>query len=381
VVFKVALRALGLFTNNTKYPIDALIYRHAVALAGRLVRDSTVAHGVDPFSAIEDAVAAILFEVCFGAAGHGDEELYSEMMQLLHQMRDVMPAVQSGDVMPWMTPLLRTPLRRYADNLRRSHQLNTNKVEAVISSGVPDTPTCIVHALHHACSTECSNDVDGSQRAKIMATVQDFIGAGSEVVVHFIHWAILYAAKYPDIVQERVRDEIGRTIGLTSAPVAADRCRMPYTEACIWEITRHACVAPMSLPHSAVCDAVISGYNVAADTVVFANLYSTGWDPDVWGDPATFRPDRFLTSDGSQVDRDVVNRFMCFGAGSRRCPGAQFAKLEMFIFFVVLMQSCTFSALPGQQLSVDGTFVLTNRAKTYRVLAQTAANDDDDASI
>ena len=381
--FKVALRVLAIFADKTKYPIEALIRHHAVALADRLIHDAAPARDgqvglsvVDPYSAIESAVVAILFEVCFGESSDGDQELYSQMMKMLHEMRDVMPSVQSVDVMPWLAPFLRSPLRRYSDSLRRSNQLSVDKIDAIVSTDVPDVPTCVVHALHHACSTQVVNDIDGSQRAKIMATVQDFVGAGSEVVVNFIHWAILYAAKYPGIVQERVRNEIRQTIGWTSAPVASDRGRMPYTEACVWEIMRHACVAPASIPHAAVRDAVIAGCSVAAGTVVFANLYSTGWDPDVWGDPATFRPERFLTPDGSQLDRAVVNQLMCFGAGRRRCPGAQISTLLVFLFFVVLMQRCKFSAAPGHELLTDGNCVITNQAKRYGVLVHAATNDD-----
>ena len=68
-----------------------------------------------------------------------------------------------------------------------------------MGAGVPATPTCVVHALHHACVTEAAGD--SSLRARLMAIVQDLVGAGSEIVVHFIHWAILYAAKYPTAVQ------------------------------------------------------------------------------------------------------------------------------------------------------------------------------------
>ena len=375
---KVALGVLGLFTHNAKYPTEALIYRHAVALADRLIHESKLGGAVEPFNAIESAVVAILFELCFGAAGDGDNELNSEIIRMQHEMRGVMSIVQSVDVMPWTAPLYRGPLRNYTASLRRSYKLTTNKTEALISAGVPDQPTCIVHALHQACLTKVVNDVDGSKRARIMATVEDFIGAGSETVVNFIHWVILYAAKYPSAIQERVRDEIRRTIGWMSTPVAADRARMPYTDACMWEIVRHCCLTPMSLPHAVVSDTVIAGYNIPAGTVVFANFYSTGWDPDIWHDEAAFRPERFLTPDGSQVDRQVINQFMCFGAGRRRCPGAQFGTLEMFLFFVVLMQRCSFSAPPGHELSTDGNFVLINQAKRYHVVVQ-AAHDDDDA--
>jgi len=369
-----------MLTCSTKYPIDALIHRQAVALADRLIHDSASLEDgqapvvQDPYNAIESAIVAIMFEICFGAAGDGDQQLYSEMMRMLHEMRDVMPSVQSADIMPWMAPLLRGKVRRYTDTLQRFDQLSTIKTDALVSAGVPDMPNCIVHALHHACLTDATNDVDGSMRAKIMAVVQDFIGAGSEISVHFIHWAILYAAKYPSAVQQRVRDEIRCTIGWTSAPVASDRGRMPYSEACMWEIMRHCCLSALSIPHTVIRDAVIDGCSVTAGTVVFANLYSTGWDPDVWGDPGTFRPERFLSQDGSRVDHEVLNQFMRFGAGRRRCPGAQFSTLEMFLFFVILMQRCSFSAPPGHELSIDGTFVLTNQAKRYGVLVQPAVN-------
>ena len=385
---KAALRALRLFTQNAKHSTETLIHRHAVALSERLIQDSlppgdddAAAHAaaVEPYDAIESAVVAVMFEMCFGAPGAGDEELYSQMMAMLHAMRSVMPAVQSVDVMPWMAPLLRAPLRHYTDSLLRSHRLTRRKTDAIVNAGVPDQPTCVVHALHQACQSEQADD---SQRARIMATVDDFIGAGSEIVVHLVHWALLYAAKYPSSVQQRVRDEIGRTVGWTAAPLAGDRARMPYTDACMWEIMRHACVTAISLPHAAVSDAVIAGCSIPAGTVVFANLYSTGWDPEIWDEPAAFKPERFLTADGDHVDREVLGQFMCFGAGRRRCPGAQFGTMEMFIFFVVLMQRCSFSTAPGHELSADDAdFVLTNKAKRYRVLVHPAAHDHDDEAF
>jgi len=70
--FKVALRIFTMFADNTKYPVDVLIQRHAVALADCLIHDSAPvgdgqAVALDPFGAVERAVVAILFEVCFGA--------------------------------------------------------------------------------------------------------------------------------------------------------------------------------------------------------------------------------------------------------------------------------------------------------------------------
>jgi len=133
VSIKVVQRVLGIFTDNAKYPIEALIHRQAGALAGRLLQSR--ARAVDPYNDIESAVVGVLFEMCFGGGGvsvPGDEQLYAEMMRQLHGMRAVIPAVQAVDVMPWLAPFLRRPLQRYQDSLQRSHQLNTDKVVIII---------------------------------------------------------------------------------------------------------------------------------------------------------------------------------------------------------------------------------------------------------
>jgi len=133
VSIKVVQRVLGIFTDNAKYPIEALIHRQAGALADRLLQSR--ARAVDPYNDIESAVVGVLFEMCFGGCGvsvPGDEQLYAEMMRQLHGMRAVIPAVQAVDVMPWLAPFLRRPLQRYHHSLQRSHQLNTDKVIIVI---------------------------------------------------------------------------------------------------------------------------------------------------------------------------------------------------------------------------------------------------------
>ena len=48
--------------------------------------------------------------------------------------------------------------------------------------------------------------------------------------------------------------------------------------------------------------------------MMIVSLYSVMMDPEYWGDPETFRPERFLNTDGSYRKDE---RFIPFGKGER----------------------------------------------------------------
>ena len=52
-------------------------------------------------------------------------------------------------------------------------------------------------------------------------------------------------------------------------------------------------------------------------------------NPDVYPDPEAFKPERFLSEDGSLRDDPVFS--MAFGFGKRICPGRHFVDSTLFI--------------------------------------------------
>ena len=69
----------------------------------------------------------------------------------------------------------------------------------------------------------------------------------------------------------------------------------------------------------------LGGQNRPAGVVVAPCIYLTHHHPDIWPEPHTFDPDRFLAKRGSPYE------FFPFGGGIRRCIGAAFALYEMKI--------------------------------------------------
>ena len=54
--------------------------------------------------------------------------------------------------------------------------------------------------------------------------------------------------RYPWI-QEKVQEELDRVVGGDRCPGLADRARLPYTEAVLMEVQRHAHVLPLGVRH------------------------------------------------------------------------------------------------------------------------------------
>jgi len=112
---------------------------------------------------------------------------------------------------------------------------------------------------------------------------------------------------------------------------------MPYTEAFILEVFRVASIFPYAVPHCVTEDSELRGYLIPKGVSVYASIYSTHHDPEVWGDPENFRPDRFLSSDGSKVEKH--ESLLPFSIGKRQCPGELLARDQLFLFLTTLLQN------------------------------------------
>ncbi|KAH3843453.1 hypothetical protein DPMN_116971 [Dreissena polymorpha] len=132
---------------------------------------------------------------------------------------------------------------------------------------------------------------------------------------------------------------------------------------------RHSCIFPFALPHSTTKDTTVNGHFVKENTLVFVNLWSLSREPEVFPEPEAFNPMRFLNETCTQVDRSKADLVLPFGAGKRRCPGEALAKVEIFLFLSVLLQSCRFSVVPGQAPpKVDSKYGLTLKPLDFQVI-------------
>ncbi|KAG7226175.1 hypothetical protein INR49_014270 [Caranx melampygus] len=192
---------------------------------------------------------------------------------------------------------------------------------------------------------------NGLTKGHTEGTVSDLIGAGLDTVSTALHWLVLLLAKHPEI-QTKLHELIDKVVGPERLPSVEDRSNLAYLDAFIYETMRFTSFVPVTIPHSTTSDVTVDGLNIPKNTVVFINQWSVNHDPLKWKDPHVFDPTRFLDENGS-LDKDLTSGVMIFSAGKRRCIGDQIAKVEIFLFFAILLHQCSFEKCPSEDLLQD----------------------------
>ncbi|KAI1333660.1 cytochrome P450 oxidoreductase OrdA-like protein [Xylariaceae sp. FL0016] len=148
---------------------------------------------------------------------------------------------------------------------------------------------------------------------------------GADTSVSTMETFFLSMTMHPEI-QEKAREEIDRVIGTSRLPNLQDRDKLPYVEAVVKEAYRWHPIAPMGLPHVATEDDICEGYLIPKDALILPNIWLFAHDPEVYQDPMSFNPDRFLGSNPAPHPYDFV-----FGFGRRVCPGRLLADTSVWL--------------------------------------------------
>ncbi|TFK33997.1 cytochrome P450 [Crucibulum laeve] len=119
----------------------------------------------------------------------------------------------------------------------------------------------------------------------------------------------------------------------------------------------------LALPHCVTQDDEYLGYRIPKGSTIVANIWKIAHDPDLYPDPFSFSPERFLNSDSAQNQLDP-KKFV-FGFGRRTCPGAQFAELSIFLNVASILSAFTISKAVdthGKEISpeLDFTTAITS---------------------
>ncbi|GAB6023741.1 Cytochrome P450 2 sub R member 1, variant 2 [Chamberlinius hualienensis] len=268
--------------------------------------------------------------------------------KLTHEFDELSQGLPAETFFPWLKPILHK-LNSKSIKLNKLKELFIQIIEDVINETKSKNDSQSENFIQ-AYVNEMKNNPTSTifNERGLLHTTRDLIGAGTETSSSTLDWAGLYMASYPEI-QKKVQDEIDRVIGQRE-PSYNDRVNTPYTEATICELHRIISLVPLSVPHRVMKDTILYGYNIPKDTMVLPNIWAVHYDKDLWGDPENFRPERFIGPNGDCVKPEYL---IPFSTGKRACAGEPLARMELYLYFVSLLQNFAFSPPKGEKISLE----------------------------
>ncbi|XP_053276681.1 cytochrome P450 1A1 [Pleuronectes platessa] len=320
--------------------------------------------GIDPAIPLVTSVANVVCALCFGKRYDYNDKEFLTIVHINNEVLRIFAAGNLADFFPVFRYFPSPSLRKMVQHIQRMNGFMERSIEEHINIFDRNCIRDITDALIALCEDREENkETSVLSNSQIIHTVIDIFGAGFDTIIAGLQWSLLYLIKFPD-VQDRIQQEIDDHIGTARLPRFSDKTEMPFTEAFIYEVFRHASYIPFTIPHCTTRNITLNGYFIPKDTCVFINQYQVNHDVDQWGDPDTFRPERFLGPSGL-LNKELTEKVLIFGMGKRRCLGDGFARLEMFVFLTTLLHGLRIEKVPGQELDLSTDFGLTMKPRPY----------------
>jgi cytochrome P450 len=160
-----------------------------------------------------------------------------------------------------------------------------------------------------------------------------FAGEGTASALAWFFFHVLQRKESVD----RIRSE------LDGCKSEAGMDKFPYLQAALRESLRLTPTFPSAL-RVAKAPVKVGGYLLPPGVGVSAAIYLTHRRADLWDEPQSFKPERFLQ------ERPSPTVYFPFGGGDRRCLGAALAMHEMTIIASAIISRCDLRIANGYQL-------------------------------
>uniref|UniRef100_A0A3Q1G6S0 Cytochrome P450, family 2, subfamily P, polypeptide 6 n=1 Tax=Acanthochromis polyacanthus TaxID=80966 RepID=A0A3Q1G6S0_9TELE len=286
-------------------------------------------------NAVSNIICCLVFGNRFEYTDKKHQTIVNNFSEALQLQGDFW--IQVYNSMPWLMKWMPGPHQRVLNLMNQNADFVKIKIKEHKETLDPSSPRDYIDSF----LIEMGDNEDaGLDLDNLCFCTLDLFGAGTDTTATTLRWGLLYMMYYPDI-QKRVQAEIDAVIGSSRQPAMTDRENMPYTDAVIHEIQRMGNIFPLNAVRMASRDTTLDKYTIPKNAIC-NNINSV----------------------------NETHLLYCVFSGKRVCLGEQLAKMELFLFFTSLLQRLSFSAPPGEKLSLDFSLGITHAPKPFHLCAK-----------
>nr|XP_013014880.2 cytochrome P450 2A10-like [Cavia porcellus] len=293
--------------------------------AGYLIEAIQATRGafIDPTFYLSKSVSNVMNSIVFGDRFEYEDKEFLSLLQLTQRIKrfSASPVGQLYEIFYSVMKHLPGPQQEAFKNMQGLKNFMIKKVEQNQRTLDPNAPRNLIDSFLIRMQEEKKNPNTEFDMENLLMTILTLFYAGTETVSSVLRFGFLLFMKYPE-VEAKVHEEIDRVIGKNRQPQFEDRMKMPYLEAVIHEIQRFANFAPVGVSRKITKNTTFRDF---------------------------FLP-KVLPCHGG-VTEQVINEcsfhlylsLLC-SSGKRNCFGEGLARMELFLFFAIIMQNFRFKS-------------------------------------
>lgn len=304
-------------------------------------------------------------------AEKGEVDAYQEMMQMafrvvtaslfsthikedqLLELSDAITTLQEFIVRQVRQPYL-NPWFKLSGQVRW-HEALAARTDAIILEVIRERQAAATPAddlLQMLLDARYEDTGEGMSERQLLDESKIIFVAGHETSANALAWTWYLLAQHPEVV-ERMLTEIDTVLG-DRRPVFSDLRELTYTAQVIEESMRLYPPAWIT-DRVALGDDEINGIEIPAGMMAIPYIYGAHHAPDIWDEPAAFRPERFSPERRKEIPPFA---YLPFGGGPRMCIGNNFAMMEMQLILVAMLRRYTLELIPGQDIRAKALITL-----------------------
>ncbi|GAV79640.1 p450 domain-containing protein [Cephalotus follicularis] len=205
---------------------------------------------------------------------------------------------------------------------------------------------------------------------QIKALLMDILVGGTDIVSNTVEWVMAKLIQHPKVM-EKVHEELTEVVGLNNIVEEFHLPKLRNLDAVVKETLRLHPPFPLLVSRCPSTSCTVGGYTIPKGTTVHLNVGAMHRDPDLWGNPLEFRPERFLNDPNLFDYRGNNLQYLPFGSGRRICAGIPLAEKMLMHVVASLLHCFKWELPPGQVLDFSDKFCIVVKKKNPLVAMPT----------